>query len=142
MIWAIYLVVPRQRVGVAVAAVDDDGRVLLLRHVFHPAAPWGLPGGWLSRNENPADGARRELEEETGLTAELGPVIYVKYEPHPPHLEIAYLARLQPGRIHLSMEIIEAAWFAGDNLPAPLLPSTKRIIEAALAADKEYCVNE
>ncbi len=62
----------------------------MLRHVFHPAWPWGLPGGWLKRNEAPEEGALRELKEETGLTAVIGPSILVSHGDHPVHTGIAY----------------------------------------------------
>ena len=55
----ILLTVPQQRIGVGVVVLDEIGRVLLLRHVFHPFAPWGVPGGWLHRHEDPAAGALR-----------------------------------------------------------------------------------
>ena len=109
--------VPRQRLGVGLIGMDETGRVLLLRHVFHPHIPWGVPGGWLERNEAPADGVLRELQEETGLTAVLGPVIHVTHERHPTHIGIAYFGRIQPGTITLSPEIIEARWFDRTELP-------------------------
>ena len=71
MVWGIYLFTPRHRVGVNVVVMDERQRVLLLKHVFHPQSPWGLPGGWLSRHEDPKEGVLRELREETGLTAVL-----------------------------------------------------------------------
>ncbi len=131
---AVRLIVPRQRIGVALAVVDEAHRILMLRHVFHPGAPWGLPGGWLRRNERPSVGARRELHEETGLIADLEQVIYVEHEAYPPHLEIAYLARIQPGPMQLSDEILEAAWFDASSLPSPIRGSTRRIIDAAWLA--------
>ena len=60
------IVVPRQRVGVSLVAFNTDEEVFLLRHVFHTAIPWGLPAGWLARDEAPARGVARELREETG----------------------------------------------------------------------------
>ncbi|RMG99276.1 MAG: NUDIX domain-containing protein [Chloroflexi bacterium] len=131
MLWGIRVVVPRHRVGVAVVLLDDDERVLLLRHVFHPSTPWGLPGGWLGGHESPADGALRELKEETGLTAVLGPTIHVTYGVNPSHIGIAYLGKLTSHQITLSPEIIEARWFPIDNLPTPMLPFTIGAIHAA-----------
>ena len=131
MLLGIRLVTPRQRIGVSLVALDEEKRVLLLRHVFHPHVPWGLPGGWLGRNEDPAQGVLRELKEETGLTAELGPVIQVSHDPDPPHITIAYLAFLKPGPMILSPEIIEADWFPLEQLP-PLFPFMVTAIETAV----------
>ena len=136
MVWGINLLVPRQRIGVSLVAFDEHDRVLVLRHVFHPFAPWGLPGGWLKRNEDPAAGVLRELREETGLTAVLGPVICVAHEPSPVHVGIAYLGRVQPVPITLSLEIIEAAWFEVDALPSPLLPFVQTAIHAGLSLNR------
>ncbi|MEV6490611.1 NUDIX hydrolase [Actinoplanes sp. NPDC051633] len=53
-----------------VVLVDGSGRALLLRGT-DPARPslrwWFTPGGGLSPGESPAEGAARELFEETGL---------------------------------------------------------------------------
>lgn len=60
---------PQVRVGVAVL-VQRQGRVLMgRRRGSHGAATWALPGGHLEFGETPADCARRELAEETGLQA-------------------------------------------------------------------------
>jgi ADP-ribose pyrophosphatase len=63
--------VVRHSGSVAAVAVHDDGRVVLVRQYRHPVgAPlWELPAGLLNHGEDPAEGARRELEEETGLRA-------------------------------------------------------------------------
>lgn len=126
------LVVPRQRVGVAVVAVNESEEVFLLRHVYHPHWEWGLPGGWLKRNEAPAAGALRELREETGLTAVLGPAVTVQHNLTPPHIGIAYLAQINGGEPQLSHEIIEARWFPHDALPVPLSKHTRLAIAAAV----------
>lgn len=129
---AIHLVVPRHRIGVTAVALDDQQRVLLLRHVFHPHVPWGLPGGWLNRGEDPMTGALRELREETGLTADIGPALHISRDPHPWHITIAFAVRLHPGNMSLSPEIIEADWFAIDNLPE-LFPFMRAAIETAVS---------
>jgi 8-oxo-dGTP diphosphatase len=131
--WGVRLTVPRRRVGVALVALNDNGQILLLRHVFHPAAPWGLPGGWLNRRETPAAAALRELYEETGLTARLGPVVHVDGETKPDHVGIAYMGYInQPATMKLSSEIIEAAWFDHTQLPTSLYPFVQQAIQATL----------
>lgn len=132
MAWGVRLTVPRQRVGVALVTFNANEEVLLLRHVFHTANPWGLPGGWLARNEAPGDGLTRELREELGLGVVLDGPIHVSHEKAPAHIILAYLGRLQPGPMRLNAEIIEARWFGLDRLPRPLWPFTERAIAAGL----------
>jgi 8-oxo-dGTP diphosphatase len=69
----------RQRIAVYGVCVDAQGRLLLAR-----AAPsltlrgrWFLPGGGVQHGENPPDSLRREIEEESGLTVGLGPLLDV-----------------------------------------------------------------
>lgn len=54
--------------SVTVLAFDDRGCVLLVRHA--ETGRWVLPGGSLEPGETPADGAVREVWEETGLRVE------------------------------------------------------------------------
>ena len=59
--------------AVAVAAVDDEGRLLLIRQYRHPvgAFMWEIPAGLLDRaDEDLEECARRELLEEAGVTAQ------------------------------------------------------------------------
>lgn len=138
----IQLAVPRTRVGVAVVAVNEEAEVFMVRHVFHPVFEWGLPGGWLKKNEPPAAGALRELKEETGLTAVLGPAVSVVHETDSAHIGIAYAARLNPGAIQLSHELIEARWFDHQALPQPISYHTKLAIEAAVVHQKNLGIGE
>lgn len=133
MAWGVRLTVPRQRVGVALVTFNENEEILLLRHVFHTANPWGLPGGWLGRNEGPEDGLARELREELGRELVVGPPIHTAYESAPSHIVMAYLGWLQPGTMRLNAEIIEARWFDLDRLPQPLWPFTKSAIAAGLS---------
>ena len=69
----------RQRIAAYGVARDPEGRLLLAR-----AAPsltlrgrWFLPGGGVQHGESPPDSLRREMEEESGLTVSLGPLLDV-----------------------------------------------------------------
>ncbi|HVZ67579.1 MAG TPA: NUDIX domain-containing protein [Patescibacteria group bacterium] len=58
----------------AAALVIDNNFVLLVRHedgADHVLGVYGLPGGRIDPGETELEAARRELEEETGLKAEL-----------------------------------------------------------------------
>jgi len=58
--------------AVAVLALDDDDRVLLIRQYRHPlrSREWELPAGLLDvANEPRVNAAQRELAEETGMAA-------------------------------------------------------------------------
>ncbi len=65
------LEVVRHPGGAAAAAVDEAGRVCLLRQYRHAAGGWlwEIPAGKLDPGEPPLATARRELEEEAGVRA-------------------------------------------------------------------------
>src|ERR1700761_5250509 len=69
----------RQRIAAYGVVRDDRGRLLLAR-----AAPsltlkgrWFLPGGGMQHGENPVESLQREIEEESGLTVTVGPLLDV-----------------------------------------------------------------
>jgi len=115
--------------GAVGVVFDGDGRVLLVEHTFHPKTPWGLPGGWVGRGENPAETVAREMMEELSLAVEVGPVIIVDM-PFRNHLDLAYLCRTRDTIGTLSYEILKANWFTGDELPR-LLPFHTLAIQRA-----------
>ena len=59
--------------AVAVVAMDDQNRILLIRQYRHPMGQpiWEIPAGKMDvRGEQPEETAIRELQEETDTTAE------------------------------------------------------------------------
>ena len=72
---------------------DDQGRILLLEHVFRPDSGWGIPGGFLGRNEQPEEGLRRELREEIGIEVEDVSFLFVRTLKRPGQVEIYFRAR-------------------------------------------------
>jgi 8-oxo-dGTP diphosphatase len=69
----------RQRIAAYGVTRDTEGRLLLAR--ASPALTlrgrWFLPGGGVQHGENPPDSLRREMEEESGLTVSVGPLLDV-----------------------------------------------------------------
>jgi 8-oxo-dGTP pyrophosphatase MutT (NUDIX family) len=57
--------------GAAIVALDDTGRVCLLRQFRHAANGWvwELPAGKIDNREPPLQTAQRELQEEAGMSA-------------------------------------------------------------------------
>src|SRR5262249_38581434 len=76
-----FLTWPRAGVGTATVLVpsvnavvrDEEGRILLQRH--SEGGDWGLPGGAVEPEEEPADALVREVWEETSLEVVLGRVL-------------------------------------------------------------------
>ena len=67
----------RPIIGVG-AAVFDGASVVLIKRRFQPLqGRWSLPGGGLEVGETLEAGVAREIEEETGLTVSVGPVVEV-----------------------------------------------------------------
>ncbi len=67
----------RPIVGVG-AVIVRDRQVLIVRRRYEPlAGRWSLPGGTLEIGETLEAGVAREVQEETGLDVEVGPVIEV-----------------------------------------------------------------
>jgi 8-oxo-dGTP pyrophosphatase MutT (NUDIX family) len=65
-----------ERPSARILLLDGDGRVLLFRFDAPDRAPfWATPGGALDPGETFAEGARRELREETGLDTDCGPEV-------------------------------------------------------------------
>lgn len=58
---------PKSAAGVIV--VDDDAVLLVQRREPPYVGTWSIPAGFLERDEQAVDAARRELHEETALTA-------------------------------------------------------------------------
>jgi len=104
--------------GAAVVALDEEGRVCLLRQ-YRPAAGgwvWELPAGRLEPDEPPALTARRELVEEAGREAgdwlELGTILSSPgVFDERIHLYFARQLRAVPLQ-HEPHEVLEVHWVA------------------------------
>lgn len=102
--------------GVVGVVLNAQGEVLLVEHVFHPYHPWGLPGGWVDRREDPAETLIRELREELELAVEIGPVLIVKND-EGNHIDMAYLCFVSGAVGRLSHELLSYRWVDPHNTP-------------------------
>jgi len=123
------------RIDVALAvAVRGDGLLVTRRQAGVPlAGAWEFPGGKVEPGETPADAARRELAEETGLVAaELEPLVLVvhDYAEQPLRFHV-FLAREPVGEVRLDTER-EWAWKRLDEIDEAAMPEANRQMLRAL----------
>ncbi len=119
---------------VSAAIVNEAGRLLLVREAYG-YCDWDLPGGGVEAGENLDEAVRREVREECGITMEiigLVGVFVARFQPGE-GTNVVFAGRwvdglLQPGKD----EIERLDGFTERNLPVPILPSRRPVIEAAL----------
>ena len=130
---------PVPAVGTACFRGDD---VLLIRRGTKPlAGDWSIPGGRLEFGERTADGALRELHEETGITARLVGLVDVvdaiftsrqSGETHRHFVLFDYAAIWEAGDPVAGDDADHAEWISPDRLDSlGLWSETLRIITAA-----------
>ena len=129
----------------AVLAVVPRGEeILLVRRANPPdAGLWGFPGGHIDPGEPLAEAALRELQEETGITADSGPVIDAldAFDRQAGTLRrhfilVAVLCHYREGIPHAADDALEATWVPITELRSGALDLSKdvlRIAEAAIA---------
>lgn len=118
-------------VGVSVVVSNLSGDVLLLKHSYGPNV-WGLPGGGLRTGEDPIAAARREVQEELGLTlARIEPVAVIEEvlsgAPHTAHI---FAATCDQHPRPDGREVVVARFFPSHSLPEPLGRITRARIDA------------
>jgi ADP-ribose pyrophosphatase YjhB (NUDIX family) len=103
-----------------------NGRVLLARRAHPPFEGfWDIPGGFLDEGEEPLDGLRRELREETGLAVEPERFLGIWMDRYggdstaEATLNLYWTARVVGGDAAPADDVSELRWFNPDELPAP-----------------------
>lgn len=114
------------RIGVGVIVLQE-GRILLGRRLnSHGEGQWAFPGGHLEFGESPADCARREVLEETGLSLDSvqpGPYTNDVFQQEGKHyITLFMLADCQAGEpaVMEPDKCLEWQWFDWEDLPEPL----------------------
>lgn len=119
-------------VVVNVAVIDAARRVLLTRREDFEV--WCLPGGSGEEGESLAEAALREVAEETGLTVRLTRLVGLYSRPKLGGYHTAAVFAAEPSDGSLCVdpsEVVDAGWFAADELPLDLLwGQRERILDA------------
>jgi 8-oxo-dGTP pyrophosphatase MutT (NUDIX family) len=104
--------------GCTMIARDGDGRVLLVRHSYGTGL-WAFPGGGLNRGEEPLAAAIREFAEELRCAVTDPRHVGTLQEDYHGARNTAHVfTGLIAGEPRPDMrEIVEARFFAPDNLP-------------------------
>jgi ADP-ribose pyrophosphatase YjhB (NUDIX family) len=125
------------------AMVVRDGRVLLVRRGREPdRGKWGFPGGLIEVGETAARAALRELAEETGITAEAGPVLDVFDVVTPDeagrirfhYLLVAVACRWLAGEAKAGDDAADVGWFApAETASLPASGHLARLVALVMA---------
>lgn len=121
--------------GCRVVALDEVGRVLLIRQSYGPRH-WVTPGGSIERGEDPVATAGRELAEETGCAlSDAWKVAQVLERPMGAYNEVHVVVGMGSGPLRPDRrEVDEAAWFAPDALPDDVAPRIRAGLADWIAA--------
>ena len=121
-------------VSVGAIVTNEDGKVLLLDHVLRPASGWGIPGGFINKDEQPAKAVKREICEEINL--EIKNIQMVKAQTYRRHVEILFRAEASgEGKVQ-SLEIKQLKWFDVNELPEEMNQSQKDMVRQILNVGK------
>jgi 8-oxo-dGTP diphosphatase len=121
----------RFTVSAAVVIVNGSGQVLLLDHRIRPTSGWGLPGGFVEHGEQPEEGIRREIREETGL--ELESLKLLRIRTIGTHIEMLFRAASDGIPELKGTEIRDFGWFDRSSLPDGMNSDQKKFIESVLS---------
>src|SRR5689334_9645176 len=118
--------------GVRGVVVDDQGRVLLVRHTYTPG--WHFPGGGVERGETCGLALRRELKEEAGIEAAESAMELVSVHANHAffpndHVLVYRIREWTQGPIAESGEIAERRFVDPGNLPADTTGGTRRRLD-------------
>lgn len=127
------------QVEVAAVYLQLDGKTLFLQRSGSERGYWGVPAGKIENNENPLQGALRELAEETGfvLPDESKMVEVRKLYMKKPSISYIYhmfsVELTSQPRISLSKEHLNFGWFSSEEV------KTLPLMAGALEAYQALC---
>lgn len=135
---------PHPSVTVDCVIFGFDGASLQVLLIERGAEPfkgcWAFPGGFLNMDESAAQGAMRELEEETGLTGAYMEQFHTysapDRDPRERVITIAHYALVRTSEVRPGDDASRARWFSLNEVP-PLAFDHARILKDALTRLRE-----
>ena len=99
---------PKHIVAVSGLISHPDGKILLIRS---PRRGWEFPGGQVEEGENLIEAFQREIHEESGVTASIGPLVGIYSNIRSPtKLMFGFLGDYACGELATSDESLETEW--------------------------------
>lgn len=128
----VYFADPKVAAGVLVQRGET---VLLVRRAIDPQRGlWTVPAGFIDAGEDPAQAARRECLEETGLEVQITgliDVIFGQEHPRGAHFVIFYRGVETGGRMAAGDDVDQLGFFPLEDLPPLAFTTTARLLETA-----------
>lgn len=131
--------------GIIPFRIQDDQIEYLL--IQHKGGHWDVPKGKIEDGETPRDAALRELQEETGLTAEIiegfsGHTAYGYRDSEGNEVDKTvefFLGKAESGEVTLSHEHVDFAWLPNEQALERLTYENSRMVlrEAHVVANQK-----
>lgn len=128
------------RIGVS-ALVTASGRVLVVRRALPPlAGAWALPGGRVERGERLAAAVAREVQEECGLTVDVGALVAASEVVGDDHhwVVLVHRAEVVGGELVAGDDAAEARFVTrGELAELERVPGLLALVDGALGWDAD-----
>lgn len=117
-----------------------EGDVLLVRRVYAPDRPWGVPGGVMEAEESPLTACLREVTEELGVSASPRGLLVMDWvppaPPRTPALHWLFRVEVSSEEFVLPEEELSGwTWVPPQKLDEYLMGGTARRMIAAVQVD-------
>jgi 8-oxo-dGTP diphosphatase len=128
---------PRKRTLVVAGLMADGDRVLITQRRADQALPlqWEFPGGKVEPGEAPTAALARELDEEIGVTVEVGRIWEVLFHAYPAFdlVMLVYACRIVSGEPR-AVEVADVQWVETARLHEwDILPADRPLVERLVA---------